>query len=191
MTSYVRYKPANIFFALVRLWAVRLSKNELDTIFSNTVGANIKDSTTTIHIEKGQEHFSAEKLTTNSKNENSWRAYHQRAWPLIRPNFVRLTCSQYKYALTLRGRNSRGAAQATIYQGFEKAVTGVTGKTVLLHRPTAIAHRAPRHRPIHRLCLPDLDHFHLDLIFHQSNQDQCPPSICKNSHCIQRILQIH
>ena len=52
MTSHVRYKPANIFFALVRLWAVRLSKNELDTIFSNTVGANIKDSTTTIHIEK-------------------------------------------------------------------------------------------------------------------------------------------
>ena len=71
MTTYVRYKPANIFFALVRLWAVSLSKNELDTIFSNTVGANIKDSTTTIHIEIEQEHFSAEKLTTISKNENS------------------------------------------------------------------------------------------------------------------------
>ena len=57
MTSHVRYKPANIFFALVRLWAVRLSKNELDTIFSNTVGANIKDSTTTIHIEKRAKAF--------------------------------------------------------------------------------------------------------------------------------------
>ena len=138
MTSYVRYKPANIFFALVRLWAVRLSKNELDTIFSNTVGANIKDSTTTIHLEIEQEHFSAEKLTTNSKNENSWRAYRQRAWPLTRPNFVRITCNHRK-KLPRR-------AQPTIYQGFEKAVTGVTGKTVLLHRPTAIAHRAPRHR---------------------------------------------
>ena len=120
MTSHVRYKPANIFFALVRLWAVRLSKNELDTIFSNTVGANIKDSTTTIHLEIEQEHFSAEKLTTNSKNENSWRAYHQRAWPLMRPNFVRITCSQYKYALTLRGRNSRGALNPLSIKGLRR-----------------------------------------------------------------------
>ena len=123
MTSYVSYKPANIFFALVRLWAVRLSKNELDTIFPNTVGANIKDSTTTIHIEIEQEHFSAEKLTTISKNENSWRAYHQRAWPLMRPIFVRLTCSQYKYALTLRGRNSRGARShylSRVWEGCDR-----------------------------------------------------------------------
>ena len=30
----------------------------------------------------------------------------------------------------------------------------------------------------------DLDHFHLEHIFHKSNQDQYPPSICKSSNCI-------
>ena len=118
MTSYVRYKPANIFFALVRLWAVRLSKNELDTIFSNSEHQRFYHHHP--YRKKEQEYFSAAKMSTNSKNENSWRAHHQRAWPLMRPNFVRITCSQYKYALTLRGRNSRGARNPLSIKGLRR-----------------------------------------------------------------------
>ena len=147
MTSHVRYKPANIFFALVRLWAVRLSKNELDTIFSNIVDANIKDSTTTIHIEKKRARaFFCRKTDDKFQKWEFLARISSKGLTTDEAKF----CPNHLQPIQICSHSQRKKlprrAQPTIYQGFEKAVTGVTGKTVLLHRPTAIAHRAPRHR---------------------------------------------
>ena len=193
MTSYVRYKPANIFFALVWHWAASLSKNELDTIFSNTVGANIKDSTTTIsttiHIKRNSKSIFLQKNWPQIPKMRvlGLHIISQRAWPLMRPNFVRITCSQYKYALTLTGRNSRGARNPLsikslrrLWQVWRGRRFCSTDQPLLLTGHQGIGPSTG----FAFLSQNDLDHFHLEHIFHKSNQDQYPPSICKSSNCI-------
>ena len=160
MTSYVRYKPANIFFALVWHWAASLSKNELDKIFSNTVGANIKDSTTTIsttiHIKRNSKSIFLQKNWPQIPKMRvlGLHIISQRAWPLMRPNFVRITCSQYKYALTLTRRNSRGARNPLSIKGLRRLWQVWRGRRFCSTDQPLLLMGPPRHRPIHRLRLP-------------------------------------
>ena len=176
------------FFALVWRWAVSLSKNELDTIFSNTVGANIKDSTTTIHIERARAFFCRKTddkflkweflvCISSAKGLGHW--WGQILSESLAANTNMLSLSQ----------EETPAARAThylsrVWEGCDRC-DGEDGFAPQTNRYCSWVHQGiGPSTGFAFLSQNDLDHFHLEHIFHKSNQDQYPPSICKSSNCI-------